>query len=306
MRTPKRRRQTLRLAVRVGAAAAIATATVVVLGGCQALGDFTAWIAGAPTSTQVKAEQAKLKKAEAELGRLDDQLTIARRHQEGASKSEADAETRKESIRTLYATMAQQLNSLEGAAADAMLTSLDGLNGQLRAAETQRAGAAAVVAGFEGQIAELRAAQGAANRELADAEANLLGFADSTQAAISGVMATVGLASEAAVALGVPGAALATEKVEGMIRGGLELLLAGTGASAAMIGRRRRKQRDEERERRVNLTRVIQANEEFNLIKDDKDAREGAKRWAGPAAVREMKLARGVDLMNGAEVPEAA
>lgn len=44
-----------------------------------------------------------------------------------------------------------------------------------------------------------------------------------------------------------------------------------------------------------NLGRIVKATKEFGLIKDDRDARQAAKRWVGAEAHRDLKRALAAD-----------
>lgn len=71
----------------------------------------------------------------------------------------------------------------------------------------------------------------------------------------------------------------------------IDLALMGGLVAATVIAERHRRERDDERARRCNLTRIVQAADKFTLLKDDKQMRQGAREFAGEAAHRELKLA---------------
>ncbi|MEE9609509.1 MAG: hypothetical protein V3U03_17365 [Myxococcota bacterium] len=277
-------------------ALALVCVLCVLCAGCVMLQDAIASMIGAPTSKDVAAEQERLVAADKEVRTLEGDLRraekLAGKHDQGVQI----AQEKKLQIRQLYAQMAQQLGQAEGPGADVMLGTLENLQRQLRTAGDQGDRLAAIAAGYRAQADTIAGAIGEAEEIIFDAEANLLGFADQQEAAIAGVMGTVGLAGEAAAALGVPGGKAAVAMFGGIVQGGLNVLLGGGAIAGATVARRRRKQRDEESGRRRNLARAVQASDKFGLIVEDEKLRAGAKDWGGPAAHLELKRARIEDL----------
>lgn len=273
-----------------------ALAAVLVLTGCVALRDVVAGLIGAPTSTQIAGEMERLGAAENLVRGLERDLRTAEKAASEQDQLAAQAEDQKTTIRSLYASMAQQLANAEGPAADAMLGTLEDLQRQLRLVGQQKDRLAEVAAGYRAQADTIAGSIEEADQIIGDAEANLLGFADQQEAAIAGVMGAVGLAGDAANALGVPGGKAAVDTFGNIVTTGLSLLLGTSTIGAGVLARRRRKQRDVATGRRLNLVRAVQATDKFELIKDDEEARLGAKEFAGRAAHRELKLARLEDL----------
>lgn len=278
------------------AALCVSAAVLLAAGGCQVIGDAVAKLIGAPTSIEIREAQQELDAAERQVEDLQRQAAAAERQAAAADAAAAAAEVRKAELRTLYGEMAGQLARLEGTAADALLQGIRQVEQLLHVAGREGQAWAQVAAGFRSSIAEIATAQEEARAEIGRAEASLQGFHEQTQFAIQNTLAGVSMAGDAAQQLGVPGAKLATDAAVGWMRTGLELLLLGGAGAGATLARRRARQRNDEvrraeteRERRERLGRVVVAVEQFGLIKDDEGLREGAKRFAGPEAHRELK-----------------
>ena len=285
--------------IRTFFAAAIAAGVIVYLCGCGPAGPLNKLmrsLIGAPSVEEISAAEQRLGDAERDVQELDGQLGLANAHIRQAKAAADAAIGRKDEIRRLYADMAAQLGSLQGAAADAMIQALGQLQQQLRLADEDRDEGLAVAAEYQAILASILGAQDTASRTVADARAQLAGFQDATARAVEGAVGGVRLAADAAAALGVPGANLVGEQLVGWTRTGLELLLGGGAVTGAVMTRRRKRERDGERERRMNLTRIVKAVDEFNLITSDEALRTLAEKWAGPAAHREMKLARAAEV----------
>ena len=144
--------------MRIPAILAILLATFA-LGGCKNLQDVTAWITGAPTNAEIDAERTKLQAAERkanELGILEQQ------HRDTVAKltvTAEGAEERKTQVRALYARMAAELANLVGAAADAMVATMAGLQRQLVAIDAEHDAAADLAAAYAAEADKLTAAR---------------------------------------------------------------------------------------------------------------------------------------------------
>ncbi len=269
-------------------------AAVLVLAGCKGLQDVTAWITGAPSNAEIDAERTKLQDAERkakELGILEQQ------HRETVANltvTADGAEERKIQVRSLYARMAAELANLTGAAADALVLTMAGLQRQLVAIDAEHDAAADLAAAYEAEANKLTAARRQAAIEIAEANANLDGMEDATAEAINSTLAFIGLAGETAASLGVPGAREAASTVTKIGTGLLGLALtAGTGGMG-FLARRRRLRAEKAESRADNLGRVVSAVERFDLINlspgpELETAKEGAKEWAGDVAHHELK-----------------
>jgi hypothetical protein len=93
------------------------------------------------------------------------------------------------------------------------------------------------------------------------------------------------------------------ESLLGYVRLGVLLTLVGLLTATTVLGRRRGLERDEEHRRRLNLTRIVLAAHKFNLIKEDKQLRQGAREFAGEAAHCELKLALAAEQPPAAAMP---
>lgn len=261
--------------------------------GCAAVRDFTAWLTGAPSSQEIAAEQKRLDQAEDKVQELETQQAAAEAKANELERIAATQEVRKAEVRQLYARLAAELANLEGTAADAMVETLAGLQRQLEAIGEEADAAIEIAAHYRAEAEQLIGAQAEARRIIADAEANLQGFADATEAAIAGVIGGVTLAGETAASLGVPGAREAAATVTRIGEGILGSILFGGTVGGGLLARRRRKQRDEEAKRRENLGRIVTAVEKFGLIgaagPELEEARKAAKDWAGLEAHHELK-----------------
>lgn len=257
------------------------------LSGCDAFRAMT----GAPSREEVAAVQTRIAEQDKAIADLDAQRADAQRQASALESKAGEAEARKASVRALYGRMAQELANTSGPEADALVQSLGNLQAQLVAIEAGRSETVELAARWKAEEAAIAAAQNRAQAELADAEAQLEGFHDATQAAVAGVTKSVGIVAKAAEALGIPGASA----VAGQITGGLNVLLPGalglTTLGGAVAARRRKREAREAQTKASNLAKVVTATEKFGLLKDDAEARLGAKEWAGPEAHKALKLA---------------
>lgn len=265
--------------------------TIALLAGCAGLRDLTAGIVGAPTSDEVKAAADKLAEAEdkvAELELIADEADAMVLYLEAEATS---IEQRRSEVRGVYSRLAGQLGELEGAAADAMVDTLQGLQDQLANLGNAADQAAALAAKYQAQAVELETAAKAQGIRIDREAARLAGFEDQTKAAIAGVTDFVSFAGETAASLGVPGAREAAGKVREGALGGLSALLLGGSIWGARTARRRRRERDHEAEERTKLVRVVTAVDKFGLLANaPEEAREAAKDFIGPAAHKALKL----------------
>lgn len=275
------------------AAVLVAAGVLATSSGCTAVRDFTAWLTGAPSSKEIAAEQQRLAEAEAEVEQLERLQADAERKAKELERIAATQEVRKAEVRQLYARLAAELANLEGTAADAMVETLAGLQRQLETIGQEAEGAIELAAQYRAEAEQLIGAQAEAHGIIRQAEANLQGFADATEAAIAGVLGGVTLAGETAASLGVPAARETAATVTRIGEGILGAVLFGGTTGGALLARRRRKQRDEEAKRANNLGRIVTAVEKFGLIgasgADLDEARAAAKDWAGREAHAELK-----------------
>lgn len=279
---------------RLSAIFALMIAGAMALPGCDTLRDWTAAAIGAPTSTEIKAASEKLVEAEDRV----EELQIAREEaDELAAANEtkaADVAARKEELRQLWARMAADAENLSGAAADAMMRTMDGLRQQMEQLEDARGRYVDVAAAYGRQASKLGSAVAGAVRDIDDAEAQLMGFEDQKRAAIAGVLSFVDVAADGAASLGVPAARETGSKVREGLAAGLSLLFGGTTVGAGILARRRKKEAEDQEEERVRLARVVNAVEKFDLLANaPKEAKAAAKDFAGPEAHLALKRALG-------------
>ncbi len=269
-------------------------AATLAMGGCNAMQDVTAWLTGAPSNAEIDAERTKLDEATKKAAALEVQEQEARDTVARLTATVDGTEDRKAQVRALYARMAAELANLTGAAADAMVATMAGLQRQLIAISEEADAGAAMVAAYAAQADKLTAARRQAAIEIAQAKANLDGFAEATAIAINSTLAFVGLAGESAASLGVPGAREVTHQVTRIGEALIGLTLASGTGGMAWLARRRKKQLALASARAENLGRVVSAVEKFDLLNlppgaDLDTAMEGAKEWAGAAAHKELK-----------------
>lgn len=272
------------------------------LAGCASIRDGVARAIGAPTSQEIEAAQEEIDTAESRVAELEAAQEEATREAEAAQAAATSTEDRKAEIRQLYSAMAQQLSQLEGAAADALMETMAGLQRQLSELASQSQAYLDLAAEYEADARRITTETEAARITLADAEAQLAGFRDRTDLAIASTLEGVTLAGDTAASLGVPGAREATEKVSTVLQWGLgTLLTAGTGGGI-LYGRRKRRQAiaaDEQAteawKKRELLARVVRATETFGLVKDDEQLKKGARDHAGAAALEELATALSED-----------
>lgn len=303
------------LLLRICVGSAAIASTMIGLGGCAVAEDAARWIVGAPTRSEIESAKKQALSQEEAIEEMRTHLQRAEQRIADAERMRKSVEDRKGQLRTLYGAMAQQASTLEGPAADALIASMDTIRIQLRMADEAASKAEEISAGYRSRLAELEGEQKRAERLLEDALVQLEAYdaetAEAVERAVGGAERIGAIVQE----FGLPGARQATEQVTGLARFGLEGLLGAGAAGSVWYARRRKKQEERERqrtqrerERRLLLTRIVQVNEEFGLIKDDKQLRDAAKNVAGPDAVRELKLARAtaVDRPNIMAEEEAA
>ncbi len=248
-------------------------------GGCQAVTDGLAWVIGAPTSTDMKAAETKLGDAEAAANEADRQARTMEASIVAAANDASEADARKDQIRSMYASAAGQMADLDGAAADAMIGVMDALQTELHRAKDDAAAAAAIVATYQGRVAEHLAAADRA-RELARRHAaELAGLDEQAAIAVARAVDTVKLAGTMAGNFGVP-AGGAMGDVGGDMVGGLLGLLGIGGAGAGMVRSRRERKRADFQESEATWAKdVIVMTEKMGLIRTD----DGADRAKGVA-----------------------
>lgn len=247
---------------------------------------------GYPTEKEISAARQQLSEAEAKVSTAESALTTLQREVDKAVLAQQTAEERKTQIRQLYAQAAQQLSTLQGAAADAMMAAMSGLQAQLAAAGDEAKAAAAMVAHMQGKIADMQAVAAKSREDVQKLNDSLDVMADRAAASLNTAGGFVQTASGTIEAMGVPGAGA----VGGLIHTAMTIGLGGGAGAAYLAQRRRRRELDEVASERDDLkhttdmlSNVITTNERLGLIKDDDELKAQARSQLGEEAVKLLR-----------------
>lgn len=252
--------------------------------GCE---NVKQWM-GYPTDAEITAALQKEADAQAAIDAATSEITSLEQQIESLTATKHDADSRQEQTRALYAQLAQQLPTLEGPAAEAMMASMASLQTQLHSSAETSSSAAQQIASVEASISRLRADEQAARTTLNAVTLKLDGFVERADSSVTNATALIRDVGGTVQALGVPAAEPIGNNIAEIVGLVGSLLLSGglidqlrrrrrdrTAAAALMAGMEEQHDRDlasmtSERDRAAHsfglLAKVAKVNEKLGLI----------------------------------------
>lgn len=267
-----------------------------VLAGCELL--------GYPSKADIAANKEAVLDAETRADDAEAALDKLAATVEKAERAQVKAANRSEAVRTAFVNTADQLDNVEGEAANALADTLQGLLIQLKEATSQEDRTAEAIASAQAAEARIGAELVDARSDIEALDAELEAMVEQSQNATAGLMQGVKELGGAVQAMGVPGAGLVSEQAAGLIA---IFGNAGFGTLALqrhLAARKRRRERDAATHERGLLADVVRVNERVGLIQDEnggqmtaaevEEAKAAARDLLGPEAHALLRLIKSV------------
>lgn len=271
------------------ACAALFAASLVSMGGCEAVYDGVAAVTGAPTSKDFAAEREKIEAAEAARAQADEARDALAEQVDAEQRRQAEIASQREALEAQYAAMAGQLVTLAGEARKAMVEAMDAVRRRMDAAGDLERQQAEVVANYQRAIAQATADLDDASAAIEQAEATFEALIAQKDDALSGLSGAINTLAGFAVQFGAP--APIVEGVRDAATFGLGSVATGAPVAALAWWQRRKA---------ANRGKIIKATERYNLLATaDPEAKKAAKSELPPGAVAELqRLTAGVSKVS--------